>query len=431
MPDEASRHRRREAAAARKAAFVLQHPAGQAALRRHNLALILRLLRAGPLSRADLARYSGLNKATVSSLVSELAGRSLVRDTGIQFSSGGRPATLVELSGERVRAVGVQLDVDQVVGVIVDLGGRVVAERAWPLDAARLPQDEVLAALADATAKLAVADISARQQLVGVTVAVAGLVDAAAKMLRFAPNLGWYDVDVLAAVTARLPAGVPLHIDNEANLAAVAEYRLGGHAEGTHLLMVTGSVGVGGGLVLDGVLQRGAGGFGAEVGHMVVTRDGLPCGCGARGCLETLVGLPAILRAAVPDQAERLLGDGALSPADRLAPVLLRARAGDPATVAGLAAVGQWLGIGVASLLNVINPHVVVLGGVYRDLAPWLLAPAQAEVDRRGLQPARLDAELAVSALHHPPAALGAAVASLDAVFADPGMVTVPPVQGG
>ncbi len=424
MIDEASRSaRRRDATAARKAAFVALHPAGQAIVRQHNLSLMLRLLRPGPLSRAALARESGLNKATVSSLVGELAERGLISDTGIQRQSGGRPATLVELDGARVRAVGVQLDVDQVVGLVTDLRGEVVAERAMPLDVARLPEHEALAALADFTAKLALGELGNGHFLAGVTLAVAGLVDAPLGLLRLAPNLGWHDVDVVGAVAPALPGGVPVAMENEANLAAVAEYRLGGHPAGSHVLMVTGSVGVGGGLVIDGALQRGSAGFGVEIGHLVVERDGLPCGCGSRGCLETLVGLPAVLRAAAPDQAERLLADGSLSPAERLAPVLARARAGDAEALAGLRMVGGWLGVGLVSLVNVFNPHLVVLGGIFRELAPWLVDSVAAELDRRALRPNRLALQLVVSAVAHPGPALGGALAALERVFVDPTLV--------
>lgn len=424
MTEDPSRSaRRREATAIRKAAFVAQHPAGQAIVRQHNLSLMLRLLRPGPLSRAGLARESGLNKATVSSLVGELAESRLVADTGIQRQSGGRPATLVELDGSRVRAVGVQLDVDQMVGLVTDLSGRVVVERASPLDVAQLPQSEALAALAEFTAKLAASDIASGQFLAGVSLAVAGLVDAPLGLLRLAPNLGWYDVDVVGAVLPSLPANVPVAIDNEANLAAVAEYRLGGHPPGSHVLMVSGSVGVGGGLVIDGALQRGSAGYGAEVGHLVVERDGLPCGCGARGCLETLVGLPAVLRAAVPDLAVRLLADGALSPTERLAPVVARARAGDAVALAGLRLVGGWLGVGLASLVNVLNPHVVVLGGIFRELAPWMLDGVGAELEARALRPNRQSARLVVSAVAHPGPALGGALAALERVFVDPTVI--------
>lgn len=410
--------------ASRVAGRSLHLPADQAVVRRHNLGMVLRLLRdLGPRSRAGIAAATGLGKPTVSSLVADLTERGLVRETGPADRGDdrrvGRPATLVELDGAHVAAIGVELNVDYVAGVALDLSGRVVAERRRLLDAVHTPRGRVVAALAR-LAREVVADAAAEGavDVVGLSVALPGVVDEADGRLRLAPNLGWRDVPVRDRLQAALGAAYPIVVDNEANLAALAEHRLAHEAD--DLVCVIGETGVGAGILIDGRLLRGVNGASGEVGHMAVVPDGLPCGCGGHGCWETVVGLRALLRTVVPDRAADLENDASLSPEDKVAAVIERAETGDAVALQALDRFGYWLGLGAANLANLFNPEVIVLTGFYRQIGPWVRASLDAAFAAQSRPSGGCRIEL--SALELSPARGGALLAA-DRIFDDPTLV--------
>jgi predicted NBD/HSP70 family sugar kinase len=406
-----------------------QGPADPREVRRHNLGLVARLLYdRGPRSRTTIARETRLTKPTVSSLVTELEERGLVRDVGIDgIGRPGRPATLVELDGRHVAAIGLEVNVDYIAVLVTDLAGRVLVERRRPLDAQRARRGAVVRSAA-AMASRAIDALGPHvTTIAGLTVALPGVVDVVTGTLRFAPNLGWRDVPIADHLARALGNDIPISVDNEANLGALAEYRVGAFAGTANLLYIIGEIGVGAGIVVGGQLLRGAAGFTGEVGHMAMQRDGLPCGCGGRGCWETMIGLRPLLRAALPDMADELLADDSLSPEAKVAFVVERAERNDRRTLNALKNVGEWLGLGVANLVNVLNPEVVVLGGFFLDIAPWVMPVAAEMIDHHTVAPDAGGCTLAVSSLGFSAAALGGAIHSAERVFADPTSV----VAGG
>ena len=271
--------------------------ADQTTVRRANLGVVLQhVARGGPRSRARIAAETGLTRGTVSSLVTELIDLELVRETGEDERPGGvgRPAQTLELH-DRIVAVGLEVNVDYLAVCVEDLGGTVRHERRVYTDNRGSAPGPVLDRLAQAANDALGAVSEQGLRTAGVSLAVPGLVEVASRTIVFAPNLGWADVAVGDELARRL--GVVVEVENEANLAALAEHWSGAARELDNFLCVFGEVGVGGGIIVDGELYRGAHGFGGEFGHLVVDRDGLPCACGGRGCLETIVGQEAIARA--------------------------------------------------------------------------------------------------------------------------------------
>jgi predicted NBD/HSP70 family sugar kinase len=413
-------------------------PADQATVRRSNLALVLgRLRAAGPRSRADIAVETKLNKATVSSLVAELTSRGLVRETGVRSGGAvGRPARILAVDGATVGTLGLEANVDYIAAHGTDLAGRVLVNRRDSADLVGATADEALDLLAALAADALAAMAAAGARVAGVGVAIPGLVDAVGGTVLFAPNLGWRQVPVAARLAAALDLGpaVSVLVDNDANLSALAEYRLGSAAGTADLVYLTGEVGVGGGVLVGGRLLRGSDGFGGEVGHMAVDpAGGVPCGCGRIGCWETKVGLAALVRQAMPDSPYRV-GAPVRDPEDRVAEVLQRALAGDPRTLNALEDIGRWLGIGASILVNIVNPRAIVLGGYFAPLWPYLLEPAERELARHAIAPAGAAARLArlvPSTLGFTAAVRGGAAVAIDAVFADPTTVDGPPSRLG
>jgi predicted NBD/HSP70 family sugar kinase len=394
--------------------------ANQRAVRRHNLGVVLRhVSEHGPRSRATIALETGLNKTTVSSLVTELIGLDLLVERGLeQRGTVGRPGQVVELSGTGVVALGLEINVDYLAVRALDLTG---AERHRSLDVRDNRRVQVRTVL-DRLAALATAALDAVQaeglRPVGATVALPGLVDAATGALLVAPNLGWNDVAVVDELHERMSGPpFPLAADNEANLAALAELWEGTARGLSDVLYVSGEIGVGAGIIVRGELFRGAQGFGGEFGHMTIDPNGRPCACGSRGCLETLAGLEALLEMAGLDPTDAATTTGSGEPVSELA---TRARMGDQQALGALRDAGRWLGIGIASAANLLNFQAVVLGGFFAQLATWLAAPIANELETHVLASEWAVPRVLPSTLGPEAAVRGAAALSLRRVLTDP-----------
>jgi predicted NBD/HSP70 family sugar kinase len=394
--------------------------ANQRAVRRHNLGVVLRhLSEHGPRSRATIALETGLNKTTVSSLVTELIGLELVVERGLeQRGTVGRPGQVVELSGEGVVALGLEVNVDYLAVRALDLTG---TERHRSLDVRDnrgVPIAKVLDRLAEHAGAALDAVTAEGLRPVGATVALPGLVDAGTGTLLLAPNLGWTDLRVADEMRQRLAQlSFPLVAENEANLAALAELWEGSARGLADVLYVSGEIGVGAGIIIGGELFRGSQGFGGEFGHMTVDPGGRPCACGSRGCLETIVGLEALLELAGldPNGARTATGSG-----EPVAALAGRARAGDEQALAALRDAGRWLGIAIASASNLLNFQAVVLGGFFGQLSTWLAAPIARELGVHVLASDWAVPRVLPSTLGPEAAVRGAAALALRRVLADP-----------
>lgn len=351
-------------------------PVRQGSLREHNLGLVLRHVAASPrpLSRASVANATGLTRATVSALVDDLiCGKLLAEVEPAPRSGAGRPAHGLTLAGDGPAGLGLEVNVDYLAACVVDLTGAVRQRLVQPGDQRPRTPAEVFTDLTALAARAGEAAEDCGLALAGVAVAVPGLVDADG-LVRLAPNLGWRDVRVSTALSALSgPSGrfvLPLRVDNEANLAALGELHAGPPGRQS-FVYVSGEIGIGAGIVLDGVLFRGARGWSGELGHVTVDPDGPTCHCGARGCLEPYAGQETLLAAAGDDRD-----------AARLAEL---AAGGDEAARRALDKAGTALGVALAGVVNLLDVDTVVLGGVYAPLAPWLGPVVQRELHSRVL----------------------------------------------
>ncbi len=391
--------------------------ADQTTVRRANLGIVLQQIATGePRSRARVAAETGLTRGTVSSLVGELIELDLLRESDGDSRSGrvGRPGQALELA-DRVVAIGLEVNVDYLAVCVEDLTGTVRHEQREHADNRGSSHGPVLERLAR-MATQALAEAEAQGLLpVGAVVAVPGLVEEKSGRLLRAPNLGWTGISLVDELAAYLP-DLPVRADNEASLAALAEHWQGVARGVDDFVCVFGEVGVGGGIFVGGKLFRGAHGYGAELGHLPVDPAGPPCKCGARGCLETFAGQEAIAR-----RAGLALGEGgARNLTDEL---IRRAGSGDEAVLRSLSEAGRYLGIGLASAVNLFDVDVVVLGGCFGPLAPWLLSDVQAVLDVRVLSTTWSRCEVRVSEFGEGAAVRGAAALTLMSVLAEPWLV--------
>ncbi|MBY8873339.1 ROK family protein [Micromonospora sp. PLK6-60] len=391
----------------------------QGSLRELNLAVVLGRIAAAarPPSRADLATDTGLTRATVSAVVDDLIGGRLVCESAPAPRSGaGRPARGLVLADHGPAGLGLEINVDYLAACVVDLAGTVRHHVVHRADLRPVSPADAVARLAALAADAHAAADREGLVLAGATLAVPGLVDAHG-LVRLAPNLGWRDVDVPGLLADRLridpvPGVPPLVVDNEANLAALGELHAGPPGAPS-FLHISGEVGIGAGIVLNGSLFRGARGWSGEIGHVPVRPDGRPCRCGGRGCLERYAGQEAILTAA------GLTGTDL--PADTATTTLAGLAAdGDQAALTALHDAGTALGVAVSAVVNLLDLDTVVLGGGYATLAPWLCPAILTELSRRVLTARWAEVTVRPAALGPRSAAVGGAGSVVRAVIARP-----------
>jgi predicted NBD/HSP70 family sugar kinase len=390
--------------------------ADQRAVRKSNLSLVARrIAEAGALSRAQLAKLTGLNKTTVSSLVAELIERGVVTESGLADGGGvGRPAQILELDDSRIAALGLEINVDYVAACVCDLRGSVRFRTAVGHDNRTSSPTLAFELLAELVGEALSECDSLGLTPIGAGISVPGTVEAETGTLIHAPNLGWDQLPVVECLREALgDPGFGLRIGNDANLAALGELESGALRGIRHGLLIYGNVGIGGAVIVDGAIFPGSGGFAGEIGHFPVRPfDGERCRCGGRGCLETLAGQEAIA-CRVGIQGTR---NETSSPAERVAEF---ARSGDARATRALDEVAEFLGICIAAAVSLVNPQRVVLAGALGTLAPWLLPGARAAVAQRtAVVPT--DVEIVGSELGDESAIRGGAALVLHGVLSDP-----------
>jgi predicted NBD/HSP70 family sugar kinase len=342
-------------------------------VRSHNLGLVMSALGgagapAEATSRTAIAARTGLTKASVTSLVDELMACGLLTEDEPTRGSRGRPSTTLRVHPDAPAAVGIDLGVNAIAAVRTDLAGVVLAEHCVAAHGRGRTVGDVVGAIGAAWKAV----VPAGSQVAGTAIAVPGVIGRDGTVLR-APNLpalSGVNLPALVAAHLGLEPGAVL-ADNEANLAALATLAEG--SAGRDFVHVSGEVGVGAGVVIDGQLFRGAGGLAGEIGHVPVDADGRPCGCGGRGCLEQYAGQ-----------------DHLRTPSER-------------------AAAGRALGIALSALVNVLDVHTVVLGGAYAGVFDDLAPAVRDELARRVVASEQRDLTVRSSTIRIDAGAIGAA----------------------
>jgi predicted NBD/HSP70 family sugar kinase len=381
-------------------------------VRRANLGAIARELHVrGPLSRSELVAATGLTRSAIRGLIGEFVVAGLASEERAEsLGTPGRPSPVVRLNPTSATVLALEIAVDSVAVGIVGLGGEVLELVRVDRRRGRTSVDDVVADLTELAATVRDC-LPASDNLIGVGVAIVGIVRRSDGFVSMAPNLGWADVPLGHLLARSLDLGVPIAVGNEADLGALGELRRGAAIGSDNVLFISGEVGVGGGLIVDGRPLTGAAGYGGEVGHFPVNRNGLACRCGSAGCWETEVGEGALLRLAGHPP------DGGRSEVEA---VLREAADGSAVALAALDAVGRWLGYGLAGLVNVLNSQLVVLGGVFSRIYPFVAVPLAEEFDRRTLPASRALVRIVPATLGVDASLRGAAELAFDPFLADP-----------
>jgi predicted NBD/HSP70 family sugar kinase len=380
-----------------------------AGMRAQNSSLLLKVIwRERHISRADIARVTGLSPSTVSAIVAGLQQAGLVRETGAGLSRGGRRPTMIGFCDDVFALVGVEIGASHVTVVVTDLRADVRASR-FGLYPVRTDPDGALAMVRtfvdDSLHELGIA----RRQVIGIGVGVPTPVrpDTPGRL----PPLivpAWRDHDVHEILSRAY--GLPVFVENDANLGALAEQWWGAGKDGKDLTYIKIGTSIGSGHIINGELYRGAGGTAGEIGHLPMDPAGPRCPCGLAGCLGTFIGSEVLVA--------RAKGEVGV-PVENVGDLVRAARDGDAGARRIVGDVGAHLGVAVASLMNVLNPAVVVLGGEITGVAELLLDPVRAAVRDRSLASTFEGTGIITSNLGDKAIAVGGATMVLRAALAD------------
>ncbi len=376
----------------------------QSSVRAANLALVLNHIPGGDdsISRAEIAVRVGMTRSTVSRLVDDLIVGGLVHEGETTAGARGRPAVPLTLQGGTVISLGLEVNIERLVATVIDLTGEVLTTVQREVDTLTLPPGEVMAQLAELAGD-ALRQSPPAARLTGAVLALPGLVDRTGTRVLRAPNLGWEGVAPAEHWTlTHGGARVRLRCANDIDCSALTVLR---EEPKSSFIYVTGEVGIGAAIAIDGTLLTGRSGWAAELGHVCVDPQGETCGCGSVGCLETVVGARALLaRNGYPD-LDALVRD---------------AEGGQEAALAVLDRVAVALGIALSAALNLLDVENIRLGGHLGRLEPLLRERLTAELNRRVLWAHHSGIEIEV--IGHTPlrAAMGAGLSGLSRVFSDP-----------
>ncbi|MFG2628497.1 ROK family protein [Streptomyces sp. NPDC048473] len=347
----------------------METPGSQTSLHRANLERVVRAVRmAGSLTQAEIARSTGLSAATVSNIVRELKDGGTVEVT--PTSAGGRRARSVSLSGDAGIVIGVDFGHTHLRVAVGNLAHQVLAEESEPMDVDASAAEGFGRAERLVKRLIETTGISP-DKVIGVGLGVPGPIDVESGTLGSTSILpGWTGINPSEELAGRL--GVPVYVDNDANLGALGELVWGSGRGVKDLAYIKVASGVGAGLVIDGHIYRGPGGTAGEIGHITLDESGPVCRCGNRGCLETFTAARYVLPLLQPSHGPDLTMER----------VVQLARGGDPGCRRVIGDVGRHIGSGVANLCNLLNPSRVVLGGSLAEAGELVLAPIRDSVSR-------------------------------------------------
>ncbi|MCB8965951.1 MAG: ROK family transcriptional regulator [Ardenticatenaceae bacterium] len=352
-------------------------------IKKMNQRLVLRLIQSrGPIARRDIAHMSGLSPASVTGITGELIELGLVLEAGEieNEDRAGRRAIKLQLNPEAGYVVGVLLAMHKFTCVLTDLDANVLYCNIHNLpvkDSPGMPYDpeSISQAIIQAIDGLLKQAKLKTDQLMGIGIGINGIVDYEAGIALFAPHYNWHNVPLASPIAEYF--GIPVHLENDARSLTIAEQLFGVGRDVDHFVAAAIGYGIGSGIVTNGQIYRGGSGGAGEFGHIVLKKDGPLCSCGKRGCLESLAAVPAIFR-----QIEEAIASGEATVLANAKPLSLEAvttavQEGDAVALRVVAEAGRWLGQGMATLVNVLNPELFIINGEAACLGKHFLEPME------------------------------------------------------
>lgn len=377
----------------------------QHVVKKGNKSLVLEIIKdRSPISRAETANLTGLNKGTVSSLVSELLEEQLIYESGPGESSGGRRPVMLLFNQLAGYSIGIDLGVNYLLGVLTDLHGNICHENR--IKFSHLSYEEIKNSLFEIIDNLIASAPPSAYGIVGIGVGVPGTVSKSGEIL-LAPNLEWKNIHLQAILEKKY--GLPVVIENEANAGAYGEKKFGAGKDFENIIYVSAGIGIGVGLILNGKLYKGNNGFSGELGHMTIEVNGTKCRCGNEGCWELYASEQALL-----NSADRLGIE--LPPNEELTleNLTLLAENGEKETIGLFEQIGDYLGVGINNIINIFNPQQVIIGNRMASSEKWIKEPMNKRMVNQTLWFHQKDLQINFSELSTHSTSLGVAAFSVE-----------------
>jgi glucokinase-like ROK family protein len=399
--------------------------ADQVLVRELNLSLVLRYIHnEAPVSRAQIAHVTGLNKSTVSSLVEELLKRNLIHETGTNSVGTGRPATLLEINPKAGGIIGAELGVDFVAIALTDFTGNILWRQLIHVDPADA-QETILSSTLKLTDTAIEVCKAHKLDCLGLGLSVPGTVDLAGGVLVFAPNLQWRSVPLKKIFSKH--TGLNIYVENDANAAAIAEHLFGVARKCDDFIFIVVGIGIGGGLFLNGNLYRGKDGFAGEIGHTPIVAEPyqILCHCGKLGCWETYANQHSIIQRVqtrLDNNKESIIPCILEKQNTPLSISIIKQAAdeGDRESLESLTETGVALGLGFASLIDIFNPEKIILGGPLSIVGNYLLPAIIETAPSHSLSDTGPSAEIQLSSFETDAILLGAVSIVVDDILSNP-----------
>jgi glucokinase-like ROK family protein len=383
------------------------HKSTQEDSRIHNSRLVLSTIyNRGETSRAEVARLTGLTRTTVSEIVGRFIEESLVTETGVSPSRGGKPAILLQVNDDARHLIGIDLANSEFRGAVVNLRGRVIRRLYLPVDEL---DGQAAVALVYSLIEQLMAHVE--RPILGIGIGTPGLMDPQKGIVRQAVNLDWHELPLGDLLRQRF--NLPIYIANDSQAAALGEFTFANPGRHNNLVIIKVGRGTSAGIVLDGKLFHGDNSGAGEIGHVKVVEAGAACRCGNTGCLETVVSSRALLR-----QAREIARQDPDWMLNRLAPapemfttetLLLAYASGDPRVIEMVAQAGRHLAVAVAYLASTLNINHIVIAGSLSRFGEGLVQPVREQVQKGTLASLARQTEITVSSLGGDIVILGAA----------------------
>ncbi|WP_020007899.1 ROK family protein [Salinicoccus albus] len=351
----------------------------------------------GPISRAQISKTSGLNKATVSTMVSELINTFFVYEIGEAKSSGGRKPVMLHFNHHAGYSIGIDLGVNYIFGILTDLSGNIIESTLINLPSTEF--NRVIDQLNDIIHSLIDKAPKSPYGIVGIGIGVPGQIDQDGVIL-FAPNLNWSKTNLKKIVEDKFH--IPTKIENEANAGAHGEQLHGVGKDISDQIYLSIGIGIGTGIIINHQLYKGASGIAGEMGHITIDANGRKCSCGSRGCWELYASEGALLQAAAN---ESIIQKNQAADFDFL---LEQAKEGNPVVLQLLNTLGENIGIGIVTIINTFNPGVVIIGNRMAQFENWITNPIERILEERLSDNHKRNTELRFSMLGNHSISLGA-----------------------
>ena len=399
-------------------------------LKRKNIIdILLTLQRKSPISRAEIARLSNLTPATVSRVVAELHKRGIIREQGPGVSIGGRRPVLIEFNPEAFYLAGIDLGITKVISVIIDLHGNILSKAKLDIDI-NAGKDRIIEQMFTVTRRVfSNTNELIRNKLAGIGISLSGIIDTKKGLSVFSPSMpNWHNVPIVQLFQNEFH--LPVFIENDARAMALAEARYGAGRDYDNLFCINIGHGIGSGIIINKELYRGKTLTAGEFGHMTLVPSGPLCHCGNRGCLDVMAGGHAIAASAI-----RVVSSGVNTLIKELVEgdikkitaevVAHAAKEGDDIALQLLNEVGRYLGIAIASIINLLNPELIVIGGGVSKAGEFFFEEIKNVIKKRAFTTMVKTPEIVTSSLNEDASSIGAAALVLYEIISTKGLLII------